>query len=377
MDLDFKNVLVTGASGFIGFHVSLRLLNSGYSVTGVDNMNAYYDVNLKKARLKRLKGFHGFTFYEADISDRPKLEAIFNRHAFDIVVNLAAQAGVRYSIENPYAYVDSNLVGFMNILENCRHHAIQHLVFASSSSVYGANTRMPFSVHHNVDHPVSLYAATKKANELMAHTYAHLYDLPCTGLRFFTVYGPWGRPDMALFLFTRAIFEGRPIDEFDNGSISVEPKRNSGTEHLIITLGQSHLDVFRVSSDQGLEWESQIIYPDECLNVSQIAFAPTDTHVLYAASRTGLWRSTNLGQTWSRAEGELGYVNIVSLAVVKEGDRAILYVTTPGGYAARTDRGMLTTADDSIRDVTTLVNPGVYRFTQLPPKNYYLPIILQ
>lgn len=219
MDLDYKNVLVTGASGFIGFHVSQRLLSEGYTVIGMDNMNTYYDINLKKARLEKLKPFRHLLFYEADISDRQTMSEIFDAHAIDVVVNLAAQAGVRYSIENPHAYVDSNLVGFMNILENCRHHDIKHLVFASSSSVYGANTKMPFSIHHNVDHPVSLYAATKKANELMAHTYAHLYDLPCTGLRFFTVYGPWGRPDMALFLFTRAIFEGNPIRVFNHGKM--------------------------------------------------------------------------------------------------------------------------------------------------------------
>jgi len=219
MDIDFKRVLVTGAAGFIGFHLSKRLLTDGYSVVGVDNISPYYDVELKKSRLDMLKEFNHFIFYENDISERKQMAAIFKDNTFDIVVNLAAQAGVRYSIENPNAYVDSNLVGFMNILENCRHSNVKHLVFASSSSVYGANTNMPFSVHHNVDHPVSLYAATKKANELMAHTYSHLYDLPCTGLRFFTVYGPWGRPDMALFLFTRAIFEEIPIKVFNHGKM--------------------------------------------------------------------------------------------------------------------------------------------------------------
>jgi UDP-glucuronate 4-epimerase len=219
MDLNYENVLVTGAAGFIGFHLAKRLLNDGYQVVGLDNMNPYYDVSLKKARLEDLKKEANFTFFQADLCDRPTLEDLFARQAFEVVVNLAAQAGVRYSLENPHAYVDSNLVGFINLLECCRHQAAKHLVFASSSSVYGANTRMPFSVHHNVDHPVSLYAATKKANELMAHTYSHLYRLPCTGLRFFTVYGPWGRPDMALFLFTRAILEDKPIKVFNHGKM--------------------------------------------------------------------------------------------------------------------------------------------------------------
>ncbi len=210
-------VLVTGAAGFIGFHLSKRLLARGDRVVGLDNLNDYYDVNLKLDRLRQLEGREGFRFVRASLGDRPALEELFAGERFDVVVNLAAQAGVRYSLENPHAYVESNLVGFMNILEGCRHHGVKHLVYASSSSVYGANTAMPFSVHHNVDHPVSLYAATKKANELMAHTYSSLYGLPTTGLRFFTVYGPWGRPDMALFLFTRAIVEGRPIDVFNHG----------------------------------------------------------------------------------------------------------------------------------------------------------------
>jgi len=217
MDLGIKKVLVTGAAGFIGFHLSRRLLADGVAVVGLDNLNDYYDVNLKKARLAVLESAAGFRFTRLDLADRQGLEALFGAHEFDVVVNLAAQAGVRYSLVNPQAYVDANIVGFVNILECCRHHAVRHLVFASSSSVYGANTRMPFSVHDNVDHPVSLYAASKKANELMAHTYSHLYGLHCTGLRFFTVYGPWGRPDMALFLFTRAILEGRPIQVFNQG----------------------------------------------------------------------------------------------------------------------------------------------------------------
>jgi UDP-glucuronate 4-epimerase len=219
MDFGFKNVLVTGAAGFIGFHLCQRLVNDGARVTGVDNLNRYYDVSLKEARLDRIKSVDNFTFVKLDLADQTGMEDLFSSNHFDVVVNLAAQAGVRYSLTNPHAYVDSNLIGFVNILENCRHHDVTHLVFASSSSVYGANTKMPFSVHQNVDHPVSLYAATKKANELMAHTYSHLYGLCCTGLRFFTVYGPWGRPDMALFLFTKAILKNKPIRVFNHGKM--------------------------------------------------------------------------------------------------------------------------------------------------------------
>jgi len=230
-------ILVTGAAGFIGSHVALYLLARGDDVVGVDNLNDYYDVALKEARLKRIESFvenpnemavypqarrlsnhpGQFQFEKCDIADRAYMEKLFSEHGFDRVVHLAAQAGVRYSIENPHAYIDANIVGTMNILEGCRHEKVEHLVYASSSSVYGANEEMPFSVHHNVDHPLSLYAATKKSNELMAHTYSSLYDLPTTGLRFFTVYGPWGRPDMALFLFTSKILAGEPIDVFNYG----------------------------------------------------------------------------------------------------------------------------------------------------------------
>ncbi|MGE5386630.1 MAG: NAD-dependent epimerase [Betaproteobacteria bacterium] len=212
-------ILVTGAAGFIGMHTSLRLLARGDEVVGIDNLNDYYDPTLKEARLARLAPHAGFRFVKLDVADRPGMDALFARERFDRVIHLAAQAGVRYSLQNPHAYVDSNLVGFVNILEGCRHHGVQHLAYASSSSVYGGNTKMPFSEHDSVDHPVSLYAATKKANELMAHTYSHLYGLPTTGLRFFTVYGPWGRPDMALFLFTKAILEGRSIDVFNHGKM--------------------------------------------------------------------------------------------------------------------------------------------------------------
>ena len=212
-------VMITGVAGFIGSTLALRLLARGDSVYGVDNMNDYYDVTLKEARLNLFSGHKNFTFDKLDIADRAGMEKMFKREKFDAVMNLAAQAGVRYSIENPYAYIDANVVGFCNVLEGCRHSGVKHLVFASSSSVYGANTNMPFSEHNNVDHPVSLYAATKKANELMAHSYAHLYKLPCTGLRFFTVYGPWGRPDMALFKFTKGIIEGTPIPVFNEGKM--------------------------------------------------------------------------------------------------------------------------------------------------------------
>ena len=210
-------ILVTGAAGFIGFHVAQKLLARGDSVVGLDNLNDYYEVSLKEARLAQLQGQPGFTFIKADLQDRTAIAALFTKNTFHAVINLAAQAGVRYSLENPHAYIDSNIVGFTNILECCRHHNVGHLVYASSSSVYGMNSAMPFSVHDNVDHPISLYAASKKANELMAHTYSHLYNIPTTGLRFFTVYGPWGRPDMALFLFTKAILAGEPIKVFNNG----------------------------------------------------------------------------------------------------------------------------------------------------------------
>ena len=211
-------LLLTGAAGFIGFHTAQILLARGDEVVGLDNLNDYYDVSLKQARLAILQKFPNFRFVKMDVADRPGMAALFAQEKFQRAIHLAAQAGVRYSIQNPLAYIDSNVVGFANILEGCRHNEVEHLVYASTSSVYGANTKMPFSVHQNVDHPLSFYAATKKANELMAHTYAHLYRLPVTGLRFFTVYGPWGRPDMALFLFTKNILAGKPIDVFNYGN---------------------------------------------------------------------------------------------------------------------------------------------------------------
>ena len=217
--MTMKPVLITGAAGFIGYHLALKYLMQGRPVVGFDNLNHYYDVSLKEARLARLRAMPGFAFVQADLADRDAVDAVFANHRFEIVINLAAQAGVRHSLDDPRSYIRSNLDGFANILEACRHHGVRHLLYASSSSVYGANTKMPFSVHQNVDHPVSLYGATKKANELLAHSYSHLFDLPTTGVRFFTVYGPWGRPDMALFLFAKAILAGEPIKVFNHGDM--------------------------------------------------------------------------------------------------------------------------------------------------------------
>ncbi|WP_143869865.1 NAD-dependent epimerase [Catenovulum sediminis] len=212
--------LVTGAAGFIGFFTSRRLLDAGHQVVGIDNMNDYYEVQLKRDRLKELEPFEHFNFLQLDLADREGMAELFKEHKFDIVIHLAAQAGVRYSLDNPFAYADSNMVGHLSVLEGCRHNNVKHLVYASSSSVYGLNSKMPFSTEDSVDHPVSLYAATKKANELMSHTYSHLYDIPTSGLRFFTVYGPWGRPDMALFKFTKAILNGEPIDIYNDGNLA-------------------------------------------------------------------------------------------------------------------------------------------------------------
>jgi UDP-glucuronate 4-epimerase len=214
-----QSILITGAAGFIGFHLTKKLCNLGFNVVGIDNLNDYYDVNLKHSRLRVLQGDANFRFHQIDLTDRENLNELFKSNKFEYVVNLAAQAGVRFSLVNPHAYIESNVVGFMNILEACRHNPVKHLVYASSSSVYGANKKIPFSVHDNVDHPISLYAASKKANELMAHTYSSLYNIPTTGLRFFTVYGPYGRPDMALYIFTKAIVEGSPIEVYNNGEM--------------------------------------------------------------------------------------------------------------------------------------------------------------
>ncbi len=248
-------VLVTGAAGFIGFHLSRRLIAEGVEVVGLDNLNNYYDVKLKKDRLAILSQAQNFTFVELDLVDTAGMEKLFQKYSFQRVVNLAAQAGVRYSLENPKAYVDSNLSGFLNILEGCRHNRVEHLVYASSSSVYGLNSSMPFSVHDNVDHPLSLYAASKKANELMAHSYSHLYGMPVTGLRFFTVYGPWGRPDMALFLFTKAILNGEPIKVFNQGNMERDftyvDDIVEGIVRLLPTIAQPNPDWDGAAPDPG------------------------------------------------------------------------------------------------------------------------------
>ena len=259
-----RKILVTGAAGFIGFHLAKRLADNGDKVIGLDNVNDYYDVSLKQARLARLEGLDNFRFIRGDICDREMISRLFMDEGFDCVVNLAAQAGVRYSLKNPYAYIDSNIAGFMNILEGCRHNGIGHLVYASSSSVYGANTKMPFSIHHNVDHPVSLYAATKKANELMAHTYSSLYGIPTTGLRFFTVYGPWGRPDMALFLFARAILAGNEIDVFNYGKMQRDftyiDDIVEGVKRVVDNIPQGNIDWSGSSPDPATSYAPYRIY---------------------------------------------------------------------------------------------------------------------
>ncbi|UII22639.1 NAD-dependent epimerase [Fulvivirga ligni] len=262
--MDKEKILVTGAAGFIGLHVCERLLVQGYEVIGLDNLNDYYDVNLKQARLEVLEKYESFSFERLDLCEKAKMDELFANYKFDYVINLAAQAGVRYSITNPDAYIASNIQGFLNILEGCRHNEVKHLIYASSSSVYGGNTEMPFSVHQNVDHPVSLYAATKKSNELMAHTYSHLYNVPTTGLRFFTVYGPYGRPDMALFLFTKNILEGKPINVFNNGKM----KRDftyvgdivSGIEKLVTKIPAKDESWDKQNPDPGTSWAPYRIY---------------------------------------------------------------------------------------------------------------------
>ena len=259
-----KTYLVTGAAGFIGFHLAKRLLAEGCSVIGLDNLNDYYDVELKKARLAILEEDSNFRFVFAHVEDRLAIERLFAENTIHIVIHLAAQAGVRYSLQNPHSYIQSNIVGFLNILEGCRHHDVEHLVYASSSSVYGANEKMPFSTSDNVDHPVSLYAATKKSNELMAHTYSHLYNLPTTGLRFFTVYGPWGRPDMALFLFTKAILNNEPIKVFNNGQMQRDftyvDDIIEGLVRVIQSPPKENQDFDRAAPDPGSSYAPYKIY---------------------------------------------------------------------------------------------------------------------
>jgi UDP-glucuronate 4-epimerase len=325
-------ILVTGSAGFIGSTLALRLLERGDEVIGLDNLNDYYDVNLKLARLARLQPHSGFTEVRASLEDRPALTDAFANHRPDRVVNLAAQAGVRYSIQNPHAYVDSNLVGFVNLLEACRHHRVEHLVYASTSSVYGANTKMPFSVHDNVDHPLSLYAATKKANELMAHTYSHLYGLPTTGLRFFTVYGPWGRPDMALFLFTRNILAGEPIDVFNYG----HHRRDFTYIDDIVEGVIRSLD--RVAKPNP-EWSSDA--PD-----------PATSRAPYRLYNIGCHRPIELMRYIEVLEGCLGRKAIKNLLPMQAGD-------VPDTYAD---------VDGLARDVgyrpTTTIEDGVARFVE-------------
>jgi len=333
-----QKVMVTGAAGFIGAHLCKKLKDNGIEVYGVDNINDYYDQQLKRDRMAALAEGEGFTHLDLDISDRPAMEKLFQEYAFDAVVNLAAQAGVRYSLINPHSYVDTNLVGFVNLLEGCRHSGVKHFVYASSSSVYGANTKMPFSVHDNVDHPVSLYAASKKANELMAHTYSHLYGLPTTGLRFFTVYGPWGRPDMALFLFTKAILAGEPINVFNNGNM----------ERDFTYIDDIVEGVYRVifkAAEPNFDWSGEA--PDP-------------------ASSYCPWRVYNIGN--NSKERLLRYIEVLENCLGKKADKNFLPMQ-PGDVPA-------TYADvnDLVRDMDytpgTTLEYGVAKFVEWY-KEYY------
>lgn len=297
-------ILVTGAAGFIGFYLAKKLLQLGHEVIGLDNINEYYDVSLKLARLNQIKAEKNFTFHKLDLIQRNNLTALFAENNFDVVINLAAQAGVRYSLENPHAYVDSNLVGFVNILECCRNYHIKHLVFASSSSVYGFNTKIPFSTHDNVDYPVSLYAATKKANELMAYTYSHLYNLPTTGLRFFTVYGPWGRPDMAYFLFTKAILAQKPIKVFNYGKMQRDftyiddiiegmvrvinhvPQYTKSSQSDTVPMSNAPYKIYNIGNNQPVELVKFIETIEQCLGMTAekifLPIQPGDVPITYA-----------------------------------------------------------------------------------------------
>ncbi len=303
-----RTILITGAAGFIGFHLAKRCLEEGDRVVGFDNLNDYYDVSLKQARLAQLTPFENFRFLRADLQDQAAVDQVFGQHQFDVVVNLAAQAGVRYSIDNPRAYINSNIVGFSNILEACRHEKSPHLIFASSSSVYGANSKMPFSVHDNVDHPLSLYAASKKANELMAHTYANLYGLPCTGLRFFTVYGPWGRPDMALFKFTKAILAGDAIDVYNHGKM-----QRDFTYIDDIVEGVYRLMALTPESNPG--WDSERPDPGS-------SFAP------YRLYNIGNHSPVSLEEFISEIERALGIKAIKNFMPMQDGDVLATYADT-------------------------------------------------
>jgi len=331
-------ILVTGAAGFIGFHLSKRLLARGDEVVGLDNLNDYYDVNLKKARLSQLEEQANFRLIKMELADREGVAQLFARENIQRVVNLAAQAGVRYSIENPHAYVDSNIVGFVNLLEGCRHNAVEHLVFASSSSVYGLNTQLPFSVHHNVDHPISLYAATKKANELMAHTYAHLYNLPTTGLRFFTVYGPWGRPDMALFKFTKGILEGQPIDVYNRGQMMRDFT-------YIDDIVEGVIRVLDKIPEGNTAWSSDA--PD-----------PSTSPAPYKLYNIGNNNPVELMQYIETLEKMLGKTAIKNLLPMQDGDVRATYADV----------------DDLVQDVgfkpETLIDEGIGRFVEWY-KHYY------
>lgn len=299
-------ILVTGVAGFVGFFLAQKLLDRGDEIIALDNINDYYDVNLKYDRLAQLEGRKNFTFYKLDLAERTGMEQLFAEHQFDKVAHLAAQAGVRYSLKNPHTYINSNLVGFIHILEGCRHQNVEHLVFASSSSVYGANTKMPFSVHDNVDHPLSLYAATKKSNELMAHTYSHLYNLPTTGLRFFTVYGPWGRPDMALFTFTKLILSGKPIDVYNYGKMQrdftyiddivegvirtldkiPEPNPQWSGEHPDPSTSKAPYKIYNIGNNQPVELIRFIEVLEDCLGMKAeknlLPLQPGDVLATYA-----------------------------------------------------------------------------------------------
>lgn len=334
-------ILVTGAAGFIGFHTSKYLINRGDQVIGIDNLNNYYSVELKKTRLDQLlqhKNSDLFSFIKLDIADRTEVEKLFENHNFDKVINLAAQAGVRYSIENPHAYIESNIVGFTNILEACRHNKVKHLVYASSSSVYGANQSMPFSIHQNVDHPLSLYAATKKSNELMAHTYSHLYKLPTTGLRFFTVYGPWGRPDMALFKFTKSILENKAIDVFNYG----KHKRDFT---YIDDIVEGIVRVLDNTASSNINWSG--LEPD-----SGTSKAP--------------WRVYNIG---NQSPVELmDYIEAIELALGKKAEKNLLPLQpgdVPDTYAD---------VEDLVKDIdykpSTDVKEGVAKFVNWYKKHY-------